>query len=103
VPEEVLRAVAGRFSGAAADRVRAALQALVGHVGELERVCWCVLFLGEGDVTRVEQHARAAIADHRDVLWWAEYDGGETRLRDLSRGLPEDVQARALRSRGGLR
>lgn len=86
LPEEVERAIGGRFVGDAADRVRAALLALA--VSELERVCWCVLFLGDGVVERVEEAARAAARDPRDVIWWAEYDGGERRLRDLSRGLP---------------
>jgi hypothetical protein len=61
------RAIVGMFADAAADRVRAALQAMWGHVREPERVCWCVLFLGEGDAEEALCHAAMAATDYRDV------------------------------------
>jgi hypothetical protein len=89
LPVDIERAIDRRFDGEAAARVRAALAALFAALtSERERVTRCAFVLGGADPGQVEHYARAARRDHRDVIWWAEYDGGETRLRDLSRPLP---------------
>lgn len=89
LPVDVEQAIDRRFEGEAARRVRAALTSLLAALAdEPQRVVRCVFVLGGADPARVEQYAEAARRDYRDVIWWAEYDGGETRLRDLSRPLP---------------
>ncbi|HEY3801266.1 MAG TPA: hypothetical protein VGL61_01615 [Kofleriaceae bacterium] len=52
-------------------------------VPELARVARCVLYLAGGDPEKLVQLVVAARTDYRDVIWWAEYDGGETCLRSF--------------------
>ncbi|MGI9204211.1 MAG: hypothetical protein ACR2Q3_09385 [Woeseiaceae bacterium] len=54
-------------------------------VPEFQRVARCVLFLAGGDEGRLAHFVTAAHTDYRDVIWWAEYDGKEERLRDFAR------------------
>jgi hypothetical protein len=89
LPSDVEQAIARRFGGEAAARVHATLAALYADLTlEAARVVRSVLVLGRSDPDQVEHYALAARRDHRDVIWWAEYDGGEVQLRDLSRPLP---------------
>jgi hypothetical protein len=54
-------------------------------VPEFQRVARCVLFLANGDEKKLAHFVTVALTDYRDVIWWAEYDGKEERLRDFSR------------------
>jgi hypothetical protein len=63
------------------------LRKLDGAVPELARVARCVVFLAGGDPAKLAHFVAAARLDYRDVIWWAEYDGGETRLRNFTHPL----------------
>jgi hypothetical protein len=41
------------------------------------------MFLAGGDPVKLAQFTAAARLDYRDVIWWAEYDGGEILLRSF--------------------
>jgi hypothetical protein len=88
--QQVERTITVRFAGEAERRVRAALRTLDG-IGEFDRVCWCVLFLGKDDPARVEYYAEVARSEYREVIGWAEYDSAGRQIRDLRRGLPTDA------------
>jgi hypothetical protein len=85
LPADVLRVIEC-FVVDERERVRTLLDEvlLATQANEGARVVRCVLFLGE-DLAKLEHYAAAAKADYRDVIWWAEYGGGETRLRDFSK------------------
>jgi hypothetical protein len=88
LPDDVLRAIE-RFPPDERERVRGLLDEVLEltHANEGARVVRCVLWLGD-DVATLEHYATAAKTDYRDVIWWAEYDGLETRRRDFSKPLP---------------
>jgi hypothetical protein len=67
---------------------RAELARLHG-VPELARVARCVLYLAAGDAAKLVELVAAARTDYRDVIWWAEYDGGEACLRSFMRPLDD--------------
>lgn len=85
LPDDIEQVVARQLSVADGLRVRATLRALLEWEHGCERVVRCVVHLGEGDVAKIEHYAHAARADPRDVIWWAEYDGGEQLVRDFTR------------------
>jgi hypothetical protein len=82
LPGDVVRALA-----AYPEAARRELDKLDGAVPELTRVARCVMFLAGGDPAKLAQFAAAALLDYRDVIWWAEYDGGETKLRSFMQPL----------------
>lgn len=85
LPDDLVRGLA-KFPPADRPQARALLEPLLGGP-EGERVARCVLWLAS-DLEALARHARSAGVDYRDVIWWAEYDGGETRLRDFTNPLP---------------
>lgn len=82
MPGDVVRALA-----AYPEAVRSELEKLDGAVPELARVARCVMVLAGGDPTKLAQLTAAALLDYRDVIWWAEYDGGDTKLRSFMQPL----------------
>jgi hypothetical protein len=83
---DIERYIIRRFAAADRARVEAAIERVYEHAGAAgARVARCVLFLSLGDVDAVDRHAEHARVDWRDVVWWAEYDGGERQLRDFTR------------------
>jgi hypothetical protein len=86
LPADVRRALA-----AYPEATRGALDKLVeAGVPELARVARCVMFLAGGDPAELARCVAAALADYRDVIWWAEYDGGETLLRSFTHATDSD-------------
>jgi hypothetical protein len=68
---------------------RAAVRAVLGWLeAELSRdrarILRCVLFLARGDLPRLQHNANAARSDWRDVIWWAEYERDDRRVRDFN-------------------
>ncbi len=51
---------------------------------ESDRVLRCVVFLSEGSLQRLAHNAEQARQDYRDVIYWAEYDLNDNRLRDFN-------------------
>lgn len=55
-----------------------------------DRVIRCIIFLAEQDVEKLRKYLNAALADPRDVMYWAEYINHDqidktTRVRDFSK------------------
>jgi len=83
-PADIAAAIARRFP--ADDALVRTVLAPVLALTDGARVVRCVLHLAT-DLDRIADLATAAATDPRDVIWWAEYDGGERRLRDFSQGI----------------
>ena len=49
-----------------------------------DRILRCIVFVAHGDLGRLEQAIDLAKTDYRDLIVWAEYDGKENQVRDLS-------------------
>lgn len=66
------------------------LQQLDDELGDGQcRVLRCVLFLASGELARLAHYAERAQADWRDVIYWAEYDDQDRRIRDFSLPFPD--------------
>lgn len=81
---DIIQQIDKEYSGASRSSVQVCMQGLA-TLPECQRVARCVLFLAKGDAKKIVDFVTAALTDYRDVIWWAEYDGKEERLRDLSR------------------
>lgn len=83
LPADIVRRIERDF-GVAAGSVRNDLEAL-DTLRERDRVIRAVLYLAAGDPRRLAHDIAVARADHRDVLWWAEYDADRptVRVRDF--------------------
>lgn len=66
------------------DQIDANSKGLVG-----DRLLRAIIFLSCGSVQALNRNIEAARTDYRDVLWQAEYDGGEKRLRNFERTFHE--------------
>ncbi|MBK7898738.1 MAG: hypothetical protein KA603_03315 [Azonexus sp.] len=49
------------------------------------RVLRCIIHLAKGNRERLLDALASARTDYRDVIYWAEYEGGSRRIRDLTR------------------
>jgi len=81
---DIAQRIDDEFNGSSCSFVKETL-AKLESVPEFQRISRCVLFLAGGDEEKLTHFVTAALADYRDVIWWAEYDGKEERLRDLTR------------------
>lgn len=78
----------------------ATLQALLSEYDSKERarVVRSVVHLAEGNVDRLLHFIGCATTDYRDVIYWAEYDRNDQRIRDFNQafeaqqGAPADVR-----------
>lgn len=87
LPDDLQRGLA-KFADR--ERARTLLEPLLA-LPEGPRIARCVWWLAGRDddaLERLAHYATAARVDYRDVIWWAEYDGGETQLRDFTNPLP---------------
>jgi hypothetical protein len=68
------------------------LQALLGEYDgkERARVVRSVVHLAEGSIDRLLHFIGCATTDYRDVIYWAEYDLSDQRVRDFDQ--PFDAQ-----------
>ena len=51
---------------------------------ERDRVIRCILSLAGADPQRIAHLVAAAAQDYRDVIYWAEYDTSDRRVRDCN-------------------
>jgi hypothetical protein len=51
---------------------------------ESERILRCIVFLAQGDIKLLGHNAEQAKQDYRDVIYWAEYDREDRRVRDFN-------------------
>jgi len=87
LPADVLAAI-DRWFADRRDDAAVLIAAAAAISPEPERVARCVAWLGRASFGDLEHYAEAACVDYRDTIWWAEYDGGETQLRDFTQPLP---------------
>ena len=53
-----------------------------------DRILRCIVFVAKGDINILEKAVDMAKTDYRDLIVWAENDGGEEQARDLSKAFP---------------
>src|SRR5215211_907753 len=51
---------------------------------EVPRILRCVLFLSRGELPLLMHNADQDRGDYQDVIYWAEYDEQDRRVRDFS-------------------
>ncbi len=51
------------------------------------RIVRCVVFLANGDMSKLRHFVGQAVKDYRDVIYWAEYDPAG-RTRDFNQPFP---------------
>ena len=91
--QRILERIAREFSASDHPSV---IELLSGYSGpEPGRVAWDVLHLSNGNLESVRHYLRAAQADYRDVLYWAEYYETDPVLRGRDpKQLVEDIIAK---------
>ena len=53
-----------------------------------DRVLRCVIYLSKGSFSELARNLAHARTDWRDVIYWAEYDANDARIRDHSVPFP---------------
>lgn len=84
LPTDVVERVSVSFAKEDVARVLAALAQYSGP--ERGRVLRCIVQLSSGSLETLQHHVRNATSDYRDVIYWAEYDREDRRIRDFSKG-----------------
>ena len=54
-----------------------------------DKMIRCIIYLAKGDVMLLKRTIGCARKDYKDVLWLAEYDRGDDRLRDFNKTFQE--------------
>jgi hypothetical protein len=68
-----------------ADSIPAVVRALATYEGpERNRVIRCIVYLVAGDTQRTSHYVGVANQDYRDVIYWAEYDSDDRKVRDFN-------------------
>jgi hypothetical protein len=68
-----------------AESIPAVLRAFATYQGpERNRVIRCIVHLMAGDAQRTSHYVGVATQDYRDVIYWAEYDADERKVRDFN-------------------
>jgi hypothetical protein len=83
LPEDVVLKIRADFSADSFHAVESVLRVYRGP--EPARIARCILHLSGGDMQKPHVNAAAAEIDYRDVIWWAEYDATDRRIRDFTR------------------
>jgi hypothetical protein len=81
--EDIVQRVHSDFAESDRPWVVDALELYKG--AEPDRVRRCILHLAGGALEKVSHFVEAANADQRDVIYWAEYDRNDRRVRDFSK------------------
>jgi hypothetical protein len=86
IPEDIDKRLRSDF-GVDAELAREELDGLLGIASDaaLTRIARCVVHLANRELDKLSHFVESARQDWRDVIWWAEYDGKEERLRDFNR------------------
>ena len=88
LPPDIERFIDDAFDNP--ERVKSSISILSGFLGpghndHDDRIRRCVLFLSKDNAKLLRGYIKDAWRDWRNVIWWAEYDGGEKQLRDFTR------------------
>ena len=70
------------YLGESFSAVSASLATYQGR--EWNRVIRCIIYLSNGDPTRIPYFIGIAGEDYRDVIYWAEYDKNGQKARDFN-------------------
>ena len=79
---DIIQRLHGDFPESDRPSVVEALETYRG--AEPDRVWRCILYLAGGALESVGYFVDAANADYRDVIYWAEYDANDRRVRDFT-------------------
>ena len=97
---KVTRDIAARISVEFGAHAAEALEYLEAEpaLDTSSRVLRCVVFLAKGNIEELQAMVRAARADFRDVIFWAEYERHASqrpiRVRDLNEPFPMNPKAK---------
>jgi len=80
---DILQRISRDFAESDRQAVTRALEMYRG--AEPDRVRRCILHLAGGGLVKIRHFVNAANSDYRDVIYWAEYDNDDRRVRDFSR------------------
>ncbi len=88
---ELLTHIEGQIAQAfSAESLIAVSRALTKYQGsERNRVIRCILHLAGNDPLKISHFVDAAVQDYRDVIYWAEYDTDDHKVRDFNQPLRE--------------
>lgn len=81
-PADIVKRLEGAFPNEQLATLQSQLDEYRGN--EQLRVVRCIIHLAEGDTERLLHFIGAAKTDYRDVIYWAEYDRNDQRLRDFN-------------------
>ena len=81
LPADVVRKIASDFPNEPLGIILALLDDYGGP--ERLRVIRCVIYLAEGNADKLLEFIGSARTDYRDVIYWAEYDGSDRKIRDF--------------------
>lgn len=86
MPVDIYQKIQRDF-GSQANQVRAILEEVDARTKGLieNRLIRSMIYLSEGDIDKFRAIVELARTDPRDVYWQAEYECGETRLRDFTK------------------
>ncbi|WP_154223823.1 hypothetical protein [Marinicella rhabdoformis] len=59
----------------------------------ISRIVRSALYLSESDYDSLASYTEKAIDDHRNVLWWAEYDNRNVQKRDFNFSFSKQKQS----------
>lgn len=83
---DVARKIASDFPSAPLSKILAILDDYQGP--ERLRVIRCVIHLADGNTVKLLDYMGSARTDYRDVIYWAEYDGSDRKIRDFNQPFP---------------
>ena len=83
--------IAADYPAAHQGEVRALVRRLEDELGSagFPRIARSALFLARGDIERLAHFVGRASQDYRDVIYWAEYDEHDSRVRDFNNPFPQ--------------
>jgi hypothetical protein len=79
--------IAQAFSAESLNVVSRSLASYQGS--ERNRVLRCILHLAGDDPLKISRFVDAAVQDYRDVIYWAEYDTDDHKVRDFNQPFRE--------------
>jgi hypothetical protein len=83
---DIQNRVSRDFSLADREKANSVLVQLCHELGGGElRILRCIVFLSQGELSRLAHYADQARMDARDVIYWAEYDDQDRQIYDFQK------------------
>jgi hypothetical protein len=83
-PADIINWIVDHFEADAISYVHLLLEDL-----KEDRLIRCALFLSQGSIKELEEAVSLGKTDYRDLIWSAEYECKEDRLRDFNQPFPK--------------